>query len=215
MDQEKNINEELEQTEEIVEEAVEEVAEEVARPEVYDDFSEEYFETPKAKKECKLKGVFNFASIALTLAIVLIVSLLVNFVPVAITSAQVSGVWEYDMGSTDTQVMKAYIIMENGKLTVATSAGMAMFTCDYKITEGGKIEIEAGEYDSVMANFISANEFNVKVKNGKIHFSPSMGGIYTWAETEAEEAKAVKDIMVVPDDSEMMLPEDDYVDITE
>ncbi len=221
MDQEKNINEEVLNQEEVIETAefVEEVTEapveEVSRPEVYDDFSEEYEEKPKVKKECKLKGIFDFASIALTLAIVLVVSLLVKFVPVIITTAQVSGVWEYDMGSTETQEMKAYVIFDGGKMTLATSTGGPMFACDYKISEGGKIEIVAGQNDDMMASFISGNEFSIKVDRDNIYFSPSMGGIYTWARTGSEEAKVIKEVMVLPDVSQNVIPTDDYVDITE
>ena len=137
-----------------------------------------------------------------SLVVVLFASLCVKYVPIAVTSAQTSGVWACDVVSYANETMRIYIVMDDGKFIAGTNETGAAVEYEYKVIEGGKIE--------VVETSGLANDLRVKIEDGNLVFSPSVFGGDKWQKVEKEEAKNIKAILTTP----AVIP-DEYVDIAE
>ena len=195
MDQEKNLNEEVTETveqvaetvEEIVE-TVEEIAEEV-RPEVIDDFSEDFAQVSEVvEKKAKEKNplvLCTLISSAISVVVTLCVLLLINLVPTWIYSTQIQGVWEFN---------GLYTIVDGSDFTLALtdgqSADLEYVEFDFEVTEKGEIKVSDKDETSggMMAqSYFGSNKLEIEVGDDTITFLNM-----TWNKVDKETAKGVK-----------------------
>ena len=214
MEQEKNLNEEItEATEEVVEtaeevvETVEEVTEvvkEKVRPKVNDDFSEEEPKPEKKEKKsfgCGFMALSTLVSSIISVVLTLTILFFMSAVPKWTTAAQIEGVWALDM--TEYGMGNIYLVLNDDKLAIKSEQGGVLLTCDYAVTEKGKIEISADDNEMMMVNqLIGTTELKVKYdeENNAVTFSPAIGGIATWNGVDETVEKSVIESLDVPVD---------------
>ncbi len=234
MNEEKNLNGEFTEAEEviaeeipaeiateIVEEIPAEVAEEIqepvaalpgeetpseeteTRPEVYDDFSEEYTEQ-KPQKEwtpgriIKISAIISTVS---TLVVLCLISLIARFVPMVYTSMTISGVYQFDLTEQVGQPANALLVIEDGKIAFGYDISGKVLECDYDVVGFNKIKLTGDADTAYMLEYYGmSGDINVTAVKDGVKFTPAFLGVDTFIDVPKEEVESVKAVMNTPFD---------------
>ncbi len=124
---------------------------------------------------------------------------------------EIEGGWIYDIGAEyGSGSSYVYILMEDGRFTLANEDGMIYLECDYEVVGKDQVKFVEGK-DASISNFIPQEVAKVKIEKEKadgktvktIIFEQGIGGITTWEQATKEEVSIVKKAIEKADEPEM------------
>ncbi len=190
------------ETQQEVNETIEKVKQQ-ARPEVYDDFSED-FEVPNSKGNSTVLTILlsTIFSTILTLAIIFGGGAGVNALQKKQLGKDIQGAWLYDIGTEYYgQAMYVYLVFENGKFTMAMEEGSKLLEGEYEVTEKNEIKLSGENIEmATMQGMLTSKTIEVVIEKEKVDgkeaekliLNPGIGMISEWDRATEEELRNLK-----------------------